>query len=146
MQLPKYNQGAGAPDVKPGLQRLRFDGLELKEHDDWAGTDRYGHPDNGKRFHFAFTLLDKKGAEVYGEDGDPVMLEALTRTATGEKSGFFAIFGGIATPSEIESFKTDTLTEKQSDAMLGREVHAKVALREKNNWPFVESVIGPVED
>jgi hypothetical protein len=141
--LPTANAGGDAPEVDDGLALLRFDDLVLTDHPDWAGTDNYGKPDSGQRFHFVFTLLVPTTREVvYKEDGDPIELEALTRTATGERSNFAALMSGLLTPQEFAAWQVAT-DEAPFDASAaqGRIVNAKVA-HNKKGWPFVEEVIG----
>lgn len=145
--VPKFSQGAGAPEVKDGLHLLRFDGMDVVEHEDWAvERNKFGKPDDGRRVHFYFTLLNKKGEVVYAE-GDPVELENNNARpeATGERSTFYALYSGICTPAELEAFKGNTLTEEQAAAQVGRVVHGKVEHTEKG-WPFVSQVIGIAEE
>ena len=140
--LPTANAGGDAPEVDDGLALLRFDDLILKDHPDWAGTDKFGKADSGQRFHFIFTLMDEDRAVVYTEDGDPIELEALTRTATGEKSNFAAIMSGVLTPQEFAAWQAATEDEPfDASAAKGRIVNGKIA-HNKRNWPFVEAVIG----
>lgn len=140
--LPTANAGGDAPEVDDGLALLRFDDLILKEHPDWAGTDKFGKADSGQRFHFLFTLLTEDREVVYTEDGDPIELEALTRTATGEKSNFAAIMSGVLTPQEFAAWQAATPEDPfDASAAQGRIVNGKIA-HNKRNWPFVESVIG----
>lgn len=142
MTLPTANSGGDAPEVEDGLALLRFDDLVLKEHPDWAGTDKFGKADDGRRFHFLFTLLDEGREVVYTEDGDPIDLEALTRTATGEKSNFAAIMSGILTAQEFAAWQAATADEPfDGSAAQGRIVNGKIA-HNKRGWPYVESVIG----
>lgn len=143
LALPKANTGAGAPPVEDGLCLLRFDDLVLKEHEDWAtDSDKFGKPDDGQRYHFQFTLLDEDRSVVYHE-GDPIELEALTRTATGSKSNFAAILEGILTPQEFALWQADQPFDDST--LRGRIVNGKVA-HNKSGWPFVESVIGIAKD
>lgn len=142
MTLPTANAGGDAPEVEDGLALLRFDDLVLKEHPDWAGTDKFGKADDGRRFHFLFTLLGEDREVVYSEDGDPIDLEALTRTATGEKSNFAAIMSGILTPQEFAAWQAATADDPfDGSAAQGRVVNGKIA-HNKRGWPYVESVIG----
>lgn len=139
--LPVANKGGNAPQVEDGLALLRFDDLVLREHEDWAGTDSFGKPDDGRRFHFVFTVLDEDQAVVY-QDGDPVEIEATTRTATGEKSNFAAIMSGLLTPQEFAAWQAATEDDPfDGSALPGRIVNAKIA-HNKKGWPQVESVIG----
>lgn len=147
--LPTANKGGDAPKVEDGLAVLRFDDLLLKPHEDWAGTDKFGKADDGNRYHFLFTLMSPDGKAVQyaaiGEpgEGDPIELEALTRTATGEKSNFAAILGGILTASEMAAWQAATEDDPWTGgaAVQGRLVNAKIA-HNKREWPFVEAVIG----
>lgn len=135
--LPKANAGGDAPTVEDGLVVLRFDDLVLKEHEDWAGTDQYGHADDGKRFHFQFTLLDAAHQVCY-EEGDPIELEALTRTATGEKSNFAKILKGILTPAEFLAWQANEPFD--GEVIKGRAVNGVIAHSTKG-WPNVAQVI-----
>lgn len=147
--LPVKNKGGGAPEVEDGLVVLRFDDIRLVEHDDWAGKDKFGHDDDGRRYHFDFTLMSDDGSEVvYGivdgePTGEPVELEALTRTATGEKSNFYAILSGILTAAELKQW--DEATEDSpfdASGVQGRLVNGKVE-HNKKGWPFVAQTISP---
>jgi hypothetical protein len=148
--LPVAKKGAGAPEVEDGLALWRFDDLILKEHEDWAGTDQYGHEDDGQRFHFVGTIVDTDGAEEYaiidGENsGDPLELEAVTRTATGEKSNFRKILSGILTAAELKAW--DEATEDapfDGSAAQRRIINVKIG-HSKKGWPFIESTIGPAK-
>jgi len=146
MQLPKYNQGAGAPDIKDGLQMFRFDGIEVKNHPEWAGNGNFASSknDNGDRVHFYFTYLTKKGEVVYKE-GDPVELDIATSTSTGPKSSFFALYSGICTPAELAAWQKGALSDEDAEAQVGRAIHAKV-IHKENGWPTIESVVGLVEE
>jgi hypothetical protein len=140
--LPTANSGAGAPQVDDGLALLRFDDLVLREHADWAGTDSFGKDDDGRRYHFIFTVGTDKREVVYGPDGDPVELEATTRTATGERSNFRAILAGVLTPQELAAWEAATAEDPfDGSAAQGRWVNGKIA-HNKKGWPFVEQVIG----
>jgi hypothetical protein len=141
--LPTFNTGAGAPEVEDGLALARFDDLVLKEHPDWAGTDKFGKADDGNRFHFLFTLVDEDHAVVYDpeSEGDPIELEALTRTATGEKSNFFAIMSGLLTAKELAAYQAATADDPFDGSELpGRVYNVKIA-HNKRGWPFIEDVI-----
>lgn len=139
--LPAFNAGAGAPEVEDGLALARFDDLVLKEHPDWAGTDKFGKEDDGSRFHFIFTLVDDDHDVIYA-DGDPIELEAMTRTATGEKSNFFAILSGLLTSPELAAYQASTAEDPFDGSKLpGRIVNVKIA-HNKKGWPLIDSVIG----
>ncbi len=140
--LPAANRGGNVPTVEDGLAVVRFDDLVLKEHVAWAGTDKFGKEDSGERYHFMFTLADEAHDILYSEDGDPIELEALTRTATGEKSNFAALMQGILTAQEFAAWQAATETEPfDGSAAQGRFLNVKIA-HNKKDWPFVESVIG----
>src|SRR5688572_4410170 len=83
LNVPKKNTGGDPPEVEPGLTLLRFDALVQKSHPDWAGVDGFGKDDDGERFHFQVTVLDSDRKPLYGEDGDPIGIEAMTSTSTG---------------------------------------------------------------
>ena len=139
--LPTKNSGAGAPPVEDGLALARFDDLQLKEHPDWAGTDKFGKEDDGRRYHFLFTLVDDAHEVVYNE-GDPIELESMTRTATGERSNFYANITGLLTAAELAQYNAAT-PEAPFDASFlpGRVYNVKVA-HNNNGWPFIEQIIG----
>lgn len=141
MTLPTANAGGDAPEVEDGLALVRFDDVVLKDHPDWAGKDKFGKDDNGQRFHFLFTLLDEGREVVYTEDGDPIELEALTRTATGEKSNFRAIMAGILTATELAAWIDATPENPVTLDLEGRILNVKIA-HNKRGWPFVEAVVG----
>ena len=146
--LPVAKKGAGAPEIDDGLALWRFDDLVLKPHPDWAGVDQFGKDDDGQRFHFIGTVVEPDGSTVYsvvGGDntGDPLELEAMTRTATGEKSNFRAILSGILTPAELTAW--DGATEEEpfdGSAAQGRVINVKVA-HNKSKWPYIGATIGP---
>lgn len=142
--IPTANAGGDAPQVDDGLALVRFDGLELRNHPDWAGTDKFGKADNGDRFHFLFTLMASLDEVQYDpeSEGDPIELDALTRTATGERSNFAALMGGILKPAEFAAWQAATAAEPfDGTVALGRVLNAKIA-HSKKGWPFVESIIG----
>lgn len=148
--LPVAKKGAGAPDVDDGLAIARFDDLRLVAHDDWAGKDKFGKDDDGSRFHFDFTMVEADGSVIYavkdGEPtGDPLELEALTRTATGEKSNFYAILSGILTAAELAAWSEATEDAPfDGSAAQGRLINVKVE-HNKAGWPFIAQTIGPVK-
>lgn len=137
--LPTANQGGTAPEVEDGLTLARFDNLVQKSHPDWAGTDSYGKPDDGERFHFIFTLLDEGRQVLYDDGGDPIELEATTRTATGQKSNFAAILKGILTPQEFTLWEANQPFDAES--LPGRIVNVTVA-HNKKGWPHIEATHG----
>ena len=139
MQLPKYNVGGSAPKVEDGLTLLRFDDLQLKDHPDWAGTDKFAHADDGKRFHFMFTKLDEDRAVEYDNNNDPIEIDILTRTATGEKSNFFGVMSHILTPAELVIFQSGEDTDWSY--LTGRVVHGNITHNEKG-WPQIEAIVG----
>jgi hypothetical protein len=139
--LPSKNSGAGAPPVDDGLGLARFDDLQLKAHDDWAGIDKFQREDDGQRYHFMFTLVDEKHQVVYHEE-DPIEIEAMTRTATGEKSNFYALLSGLLTPKELVLYDEATEAEPfDASDLPGRVYNVKVS-HNKKGWPFIEQVIG----
>jgi len=139
--LPTANTGGDAPQVEDGLAILRFNDLVLKEHPDWAGTDKFGKADDGQRYHFQFTLMTED-REVAYDEGDPVELEALTRTATGPKSNFAAYLKGILTPMEFMAWEANEPFD--GSKVQGRLINAQIAHNAKN-WPLVEATLGPVK-
>jgi hypothetical protein len=149
--LPIANKGAGAPEIEDGLALGRFDDLRLVPHDDWAGTDQYGNPDDGQRFHFMFTMVEPDGAVIYavvnGENtGDPLELEGLTRTATGKKSNFRKFLAGILTPAEMTAWDNQTEEDPYDfSAVQHRIVNVVVAHSEKSGWPNIAGTVGPAK-
>lgn len=141
--FPTPTAGAGAPQVEDGLALARFDDIRLVEHEDWAvEKDAYGNKDDGRRYHFVFTLMENKTTEAYGEDGDPIQLERLTRTATGKRSGFRAVMQGILTPAEFEAFLSATADAPfNGNKVKGRVYNVKVT-HSSGGWPQIEDVIG----
>jgi hypothetical protein len=143
MNLPGYNAASAAPKVADGLQILRFDDVVFAPARFKPGTDKFGHADNGDRFEFQFTLLDKDGAVQYNE-GDEITLDALTRTATGEKSNFWALLSGIMTAAEQQAYKEATAENPfDGDVLKGRIVYGKITHSEKG-WPQIDSIVGIV--
>jgi hypothetical protein len=148
LNLPAANSGAGAPEVEDGLAVLRFDDLVQVAHPDWAGTDNYGKPDDGSRYHFKATLMqaseETKGAYVpaYDDEGDSIDLEMMTRTATGKKSNFRAGLEGVLTPQEFALWEANTPFD--GDDIKGRLLNGKIA-HNKNGWPYIEQFLGPVK-
>ncbi len=138
--LPVANKGAGAQEIDDGLAIGRFDDLVLREHPDWAGTDKFGKEDDGSRFHFCFTLVDEKGAVLYDEAGDPLEVEATTRTATGEKSNFAKHMRGLMKPTEFAAWQAAS-DEFDGSFLAGRFVNLQISHNSKG-WPQVETVIG----
>lgn len=137
--LPAANKGSGAPTIEDGLCLLRFDDLVAKAHDDWAtDKDKFGKPDDGQRFHFSFTLVDASRQVVY-EEGEPIEVEAVTRTATGSKSNFAAILKGILTPQEFALWEADQPFD--GSKLQGRIINASIG-HNKSGWPQVESTLG----
>lgn len=140
--FPTANSAGAAPQVDDGLALARFEDIRLVEHPDWAGTDQYGNADDGRRYHFVFTLMDSKSEEKFGEDGDPIQLERLTRTATGKRSKFREVMEGLLTPSEFEAFLAATADAPfDGQKVKGRVYNIKVG-HSASGWPNVEDVIG----
>lgn len=139
MQLPQANAGSGAPEVDEGLTLLRFDDLVLKEHPDWATeSDKFGKSDDGQRYHFVFTVLDESRQVVYGDDGDEINVEAVTRTATGAKSNFAAHMKGLLTPSEFALWSANQPFD--GSVLPGRVVMGNIE-NNKSGWPQVAAVL-----
>lgn len=141
--LPTKNAGS-APEVEDGLALWRFDDLKLKEHPDWAGTDKFGKDDDGNRYHFEGTLVDEDHAVIYDpkSEGDPIELESTTRTATGERSNFYANIEGLLTPQELAAYNAATPEEPfDASGLPGRVYNVKIA-HNKNGWPYIEQIIG----
>lgn len=129
--------GGDAPEVKDGVYRASFDSMDKEEHPDWAGTDKFGHPDNGDRIRFAFTLKDKDGSILYDE-GDPIVVDALTRVSFGPKSNAYAILKGILTPAELAV--VDAKQPFEITPVLGRDVLVQVGHSTKD-WPTIVAVL-----
>lgn len=142
--LPAMSQG-NPPPVDDGLALVRLDAIEIRDHEDWAGTDSFGNADDGKRIHFVTTLLDEKGAPVYDpadESGDPITLEKMTRTATGKKSNFRAQIAAILTKAEFAQYEAATKEEPwDASVIIGRVYNVQVS-HNKNGWPQIETFIG----
>lgn len=138
--LPQANQGGSAPEIEAGLTPLRFDDLLLKPHDDWAGVDKFGHDDDGQRYHFCFTALDEEGKVLYdpNSEGDPIELEILTRTATGEKSNFAKTLKGILTAAEFTAWQANEPFD--GEGIKGRKVMGMVE-HNKKGWPNITAVL-----
>lgn len=145
--LPTRTAGAGAPEIEDGLQLARFDDLKIVKHPDWAGIDDYGHNDDGQRYHFQFTMLDKDDPnhpvlDDSSSEGDPLELEALTRLATGARSGFRKHLSKLLTPAELAAYDAATPEDQfKADFLPGRIVHVSVT-HSKGGWPQIESVVG----
>lgn len=143
MQLPKANKGGSAPEVEAGLALVRLDDIVERAHPDWAGKDNFGNDDDGARYHFLTTLVDKDRAVVYA-DGEPVELEAMTRMATGKKSNFRAHMEGILTKAEFAAWDADEPLpeDPKYGPVQGRYVNVKIG-HNKNGWPLIEDFISP---
>ena len=141
--FPTPNAAASAPQVEDGLALARFDDIRLVEHEDWAvEKDNYGKADDGRRYHFVFTVMEDKNTERYGDDGDPIVIERLTRTATGKRSGFREVMTGLLTPAEFEQFLAATPDAPFNGSKVkGRLYNIKVT-HSTGGWPQVEDVIG----
>lgn len=123
------NEGGVTPTVDDGKYVARFDGMRIVEHPKFVKEqDKFGHPDDGRRVHFAFTLLDEDGDEVY-DDGDPVEVEAMTRVAFGERSNAYAIFKPLLTEAELAQF--DAGEDIDGEAIEGRTIGIEVKNNEK---------------
>lgn len=143
MKLPTANKGGDAPDVEEGLNRVRFDDLILKQHPDWAGTDNFGNADSGERYHFLCTLLDEEKKVVYdAETGDPITIEALTRTATGAKSNFAKHLKGILTAAEFAQWENATEDEPFDGSVMQGRILLVMVEKNKKDWPFIAQFLG----
>jgi len=134
---------ASAPKVDDGLALWRFNDVQLRQHDDWAvDKDQYGNPDDGRRFHFIGTLVDADHDPIYGDDGDPIEIDKLTRTATGKRSGFRAVMEGLLTPQEFQAFLASTAEAPfNATSVRGRVYNIKVG-HSGSGWPNVSDIIG----
>lgn len=141
--FPTPTAGAGAPNVEDGLALWRFDDIRLVEHEDWAvDKDQYGNKDDGRRFHFVGTLMESKTEEKYGEDGDPIELEKLTRTATGKRSGFRAVMEGLLSPKEFEQFLAATADSPFNGSQVRGRVYNVKIKHSTSGWPQIDDIIG----
>jgi len=150
MNIPAPQTSAGsAPEIEDGLYVARFNDIYHKVHDDWATPkDKFGHADDGGRFHFSFTILDKDGEPVLRDDAeDPdqtLDLEAMTRNMSShEKSNSYALLKGILTPAEFLSWieSTPEVPADLSD-VANRHVNVQVSHNGKG-WPQIEATLGP---
>lgn len=143
--LPKPTAGAGAPEVEDGLALAIFNDLKLVEHDDWAvERDNFGKPDDGQRYHFQVTLADEEDGSPLYDDGDPIELEALSRTATGEKSNFRKLMDGLLTKAEFTAWDAgDELPKPDPKVgpLEGRYIHVQVKHSDKG-WPQIGAIVG----
>lgn len=128
------------PEVADGLALSRFDGMAIEKHPDWATeSDKFGKPDSGDRIRFEWTLLDEEtGAVLYGEDGDPVVVNQLTRVFFGAQSRTYALLKGILTKAELAL--VDAKEPIDSDALIGRINNLNISHNEKG-WPQIDAVI-----
>jgi hypothetical protein len=156
MNIPAPTSSAGsAPEIEDGLFVLRFDDIYSKVHEDWAQEkDKFGHPDDGTRFHFSGVVLDEKRQPVMLVDVKPdaedpteeFTLEALTRNMSShEKSQAYAHLKGILTPAEFAAWLAST-PEDPADlsGVGGREVNIQVS-HSKSGWPQIEAFLGPAK-
>lgn len=129
------NEGGQTPTVDDGKYVARFDGMTILEHPKFVkDSDKFGKPDDGRRVHFGFTLLDEDGDEVY-DDGDPVTVEAMTRVAFGERSNAYAIFKPLLTEAELAQF--DAGEDLDGESIEGRTIGIEV----KNNDKGFSNVV-----
>lgn len=137
--LPQFNAG-DVPDVEDGMTDALFLGVRLVEHPDWAvESDRFGKPDDGKRLHFSFVLVDEEGAEIYPEEGEkPVELELKTRTASGERSNTYAAMKGILTAPELAAWQAGAAPK--AEALDRRPVQLVISHNEKG-YPNIDQVL-----
>lgn len=156
MNIPAPTSSAGsAPEIEDGLYVVRFNDIYHKVHEDWAQErDKFGHADDGGRFHFNATVLDDERkpvllVDVKPDADDPTeefQLEALTRNMSShEKATAYALLKGILTPVEFQLWLAST-PENPADlsAVEGREVNAQVSHSSKG-WPQIEAFLGPAK-
>jgi hypothetical protein len=142
--FPTEGAGSGAPQVDDGLALWRLDDIQVEVHEQWAvDKDQYGRPDDGRRIHFIGTLMDSKTEEHFGEDGDPVQLEKLTRPSTGPRSGTAAVMEGLLTPVEFKAWQAAVAAKQpyNNAAAKGRVYNVKIK-HSQGGWPQIEDVIG----
>jgi len=152
MNIPAPTSSASsAPQIEDGLYVARFNDIYYRVHEDWAQPkDKFGHADDGGRFHFNFTVLDDERQPVLREDAeDPdqtLDLEAMTRNMSShEKANSFALLKGILTPAEFAAWIAST-PENPADlsGVAGREVNVQVSHNSKG-WPQIEATLGPAK-
>lgn len=152
MNIPAPTSSAGSvPEIEDGLYVARFNDIYHKVHEDWAQEkDKFGHPDDGGRFHFNATILDDERQPVIPPDAeDPTEtldLEALTRNMSShEKASSHQYLKGILTPVEFQLWLAST-PESPADLSKvgGREVNIQVSHNGKG-WPQIEAFLGPAK-
>jgi hypothetical protein len=142
---------SSAPQIEDGLYKATFNDIYYKVHPDWAQEkDKFGHKDDGGRFHFSFTILDDDGQPLLREDAeDPDQtfdIEAMTRNMSShEKSNSYALLKGILTPAEFIEWLNST-PENPADLsdVANRVVNVQVSHNSKG-WPQIEATLGPVK-
>lgn len=140
--LPKANAGADMPEIEDGLKPALFIDLIQKSHPDWATkegeTDRFGKVDDGERYHFVFVLVADDESVLY-DGGDPLEVEAVTNTSTGEKSNFAKILSGILTKTELAAWQNDEPFD--GEKLIRRPVTVNIAHgKDGKGWPKVDAV------
>lgn len=156
MNIPAPTASGGTPpEIEDGLAIIRFNDLYYKVHEDWAQEkDKFGHPDDGGRFHFNGTVLNEDREPVLLMDvkedvEDPTEtfdLEALTRNlSSNEKAKSYQYLKGILTPVEFQMWLAST-PEAPADlsAVGGREVNVQISHNAKG-WPQIEAFLGPAK-
>lgn len=152
MNIPAPQAAGGIPQIEDGLYVVKFNDIYLKNHADWAqAKDKFGHADNGDRFHFNATVLDGDRqpvmlADVKEEVEDPTIeftLEAMTRNMSShEKSTAHALLKGILTPAEFQLWLNSTPgNEPDFSAVEGRELNAQIGHNGKG-YPQIEAFLG----
>lgn len=156
MNIPAPTSSAGSvPEIEDGLVVVRFNDIYQKDHPDWAtDKDKFGHADDGSRFHFNATILDAERKPVLLVDvkedvDDPTEefnLEAMTRNLSShEKSNSYALLKGILTPAEFALWVGSTKDNPADlSAVGGREVNAQISHNTKG-WPQIEAFLGPAK-
>lgn len=136
--IPEFNAGE-VPNVEDGMTDALFLGVRLVEHPDWAGKDKFGNDDDGKRLHFGFVLCDEDGAELYDDEGvKPVELELKTRNFTGERSNTYAAMKGIMTAAELAGWQAGQAPK--AEALNRRPVQLVISHNPKG-YPQIDSVL-----
>lgn len=145
LSLPALTQG-NPPPVGDGLARVRLEQIVVKEHEDWAGTDSYGNADDGRRIHFETTLVDDDGNDVFDpadDSGDPIMLDRLTRTATGKKSGYREQITAIMSKAEFAQYEAATPDAPWPGvAVIFGRIYDVMISHSKSGWPQIAQFIG----
>lgn len=164
MNIPVNQAGAGSiPEIDDGLYVGRFNDIEVRVVEAFkTEKDRFGHPDDGTRYDFPTTILDKDLNPVLLVDvqegaEDPTEEFVISRTAKsvkmisgGDRSNSYMYLKGILTPAEMALFQAsgkgneaaDEAWAKAAEKVNGRLVNVQISHNEKG-WPQIEAFVGP---